>query len=44
MINCIMKKVMSNKDFFMGEIQAVKKTPIQENAFSLVIKKGLGQK
>lgn len=44
MINCIMKMVMSNKEFFMEEINQVKRTPVQENAFSLVIKKGLGQK
>ena len=43
MINCIMKKVLSNKNFFMAEIQAVKTTPVRENALNLVMKKGLGQ-
>ena len=43
MINCIMKKVLSNKDFFKEEINQVKRTPVKENALSYVIKKGLGQ-
>lgn len=43
MTNCVMKKIMSDKEYFWKEIQAVKETPVQENAFNKVIKKGLGQ-
>lgn len=44
MINCIMNKIMSNKNYFMEEINQVKRTPVRENALSYVIKKGLCQK
>lgn len=43
MMNDVMTKIWENPEHAMDKLDAIKRTPIQENIFDKVIKEGIGQ-
>lgn len=43
MMNDIMTKIWENPNYVEQKINSIKETPVKENIFDQVIKKGIGQ-